>query len=56
MNPALTCLLSPQEKVDEFFQDLFSDGIMESKVESIMALAALLQGPFEVGCGISCSV
>jgi len=41
-----------REAVDEYFNDLFSDGIMESKVEAVMALAALLQGPFEVGNAI----
>ena len=31
------------------FSDMFGDNIMESKLEAIMALTALLQGPLEVG-------
>ena len=31
------------------YSDMFGDQIMESKLEAVMAMAALLQGPIEVG-------
>uniref|UniRef100_A0A0B7B3H2 Protein unc-45 homolog B n=2 Tax=Arion vulgaris TaxID=1028688 RepID=A0A0B7B3H2_9EUPU len=38
-----------KEKCHEYFRELFSDGILESKIEAVAALASLLQGPYEVG-------
>lgn len=35
--------------VDAYFSDMFGDEIFESKIEAVMALACLLQGPFEIG-------
>lgn len=37
------------EIADEYFTEMFGDSIDESKLEAIMCIAALLQGPFEVG-------
>ena len=45
---SVTCLVTTSCD----FSDLFGDNIMESKVEAVMALAALLQGPFEIGNSI----
>lgn len=38
-----------KEKCNEFFKDLFSDQLYESKVEAIKAVSTLLQGPYDVG-------
>ncbi|XP_055959152.1 protein unc-45 homolog B isoform X2 [Patella vulgata] len=38
-----------KEKCSEYFKDLFTDEILESKVEAIEAISTLLQGPYEVG-------
>ncbi|KAK2185884.1 hypothetical protein NP493_219g00021 [Ridgeia piscesae] len=38
-----------REAVNGYFTDMFGDNMMESKLEAIMALTALLQGPLEVG-------
>ncbi|BFZ11471.1 hypothetical protein BsWGS_14510 [Bradybaena similaris] len=38
-----------KEKCHEYFRDLFADGILESKIEAVAALATLLQGAYEVG-------
>lgn len=51
-------LISDQERdlflqaVNSYFDDLLRDDIMESKLEAVMALAALLQGPSRVGNGV----
>ncbi|CAD5124204.1 DgyrCDS12504 [Dimorphilus gyrociliatus] len=34
---------------DDYFTDMFGDEIMESKLQALLTLAALLQGPYEVG-------
>ncbi|CAG2213903.1 UNC45 [Mytilus edulis] len=38
-----------KEKCSNFFKELFSDDLYESKVEAIKAVSTLLQGPYEVG-------
>ncbi|XP_063406665.1 protein unc-45 homolog B-like isoform X1 [Mytilus trossulus] len=38
-----------KEKCSNFFKELFSDELYESKVEAIKAVSTLLQGPYEVG-------
>ncbi|XP_021343460.1 protein unc-45 homolog A-like [Mizuhopecten yessoensis] len=38
-----------KSKCSEYFKDLFSDEIFESKIEAIKAVSTLLQGPYEVG-------
>lgn len=51
-------LISDQERdlfteaTNAYFTDLFRDDILDSKLEAVMALAALLQGPTVVGNGI----
>ncbi|XP_060594947.1 protein unc-45 homolog B-like [Ruditapes philippinarum] len=38
-----------KEKVNGFFQELFSTEDLDSKVEAVRAISMLLQGPFEIG-------
>lgn len=38
-----------KEKCNNFFKELFSDQLYESKVEAIKAVSTLLQGPYDVG-------
>ncbi|ESP02238.1 hypothetical protein LOTGIDRAFT_224978 [Lottia gigantea] len=38
-----------KDKCSDYFKDLFTDEIMESKIEAVEAISTLLQGPYEVG-------
>ena len=38
-----------KENVNSYFTEMLGDNIFESKLEAVMSLAALLQGPYEVG-------
>lgn len=42
-----SCLISTI--LSPVYSDLFSDEVLESKLEAVMAMSALLQGAYEVG-------